>query len=181
LDIDEMHDGKPEIYLAGPEVFLPDPLARATELKRICADLGAVGRFPLDNQAAVASADPDQMAANISAADEALVRQCDALVANMTPFRGPSMDCGTAYEMGLAKGLGKLVVAWTADPRRYSEKVALATPLRADGEWFRDQQEMLVRDFGLRDNLMMVKGAAAVFDNLADAVAFVVRRLTSSG
>jgi nucleoside 2-deoxyribosyltransferase len=176
-----MQDGKPEIYLAGPEVFLPDPLARAAELKRICDDLGAIGRFPLDNQVTVESNIPDQMAANISAADEDLIGQCDALVANMAPFRGPSMDCGTAYEMGLAKGLGKLVVAWSADQRRYSGKVRLSTQLTKDGDWFRDEQGMLVRDFGLRDNLMMVKGAAAVFDSFEEAVAFVVRRLACSG
>jgi nucleoside 2-deoxyribosyltransferase len=174
-----MIDGKPEIYLAGPEVFLPDPLLRAAELKAICARLGAVGRFPMDNQGDVADADPDIMAANICRADEALVAACDAVVANMTPFRGPSMDAGTCYEMGLAKGLGKLVVGWTGDRRRWQDKIALVSPLTADGAWFRDAEGMLCRDFGLIDNLMMVKGAAAVFASFEEAVAFVVARLAA--
>ncbi|MCW3476960.1 nucleoside 2-deoxyribosyltransferase [Limobrevibacterium gyesilva] len=174
-----MLNGKPEIYLAGPEVFLPDPLARATELKAICARLGAVGWFPLDNQDGVADPDPDVMAANISRADEALVRSCDAVVANMTPFRGPSMDAGTIFEMGLAKGLGKLVVGWTTDWRRYGEKVAAAATLVPDGAWLRDEAGMLCRDFGLIDNLMMVKGADAVLGSFEEAVAHVVRHFAA--
>ncbi len=176
-----MIDGKPEIYLAGPEVFLPDPLARAAELKAICDRLGAIGRFPMDNQANVAHPDPDVMAANICAADEALVAACDAIVANMTPFRGPSMDAGTCYEMGLAKGLGKLVVGWTADPRRWQDKVALVSPLVPDGDWFRDADGNLCRDFGLIDNLMMVKGAHAVFRSFEAAIGYVVAQCRGRG
>ena len=172
-----MIGGRPEIYLAGPEVFLPDPLARAADMKAVCARLGAVGRFPLDNQDGVADADPDIMAANISRADEDLIRRCDAVVANMAPFRGPSADAGTCYEMGFAKGLGKLVVGWTEDRRRWQEKIAAITPLSPDGDWFRDAQGMLCRDFGLIDNLMMIKGAAAIFTSFEDAIAFAVRRL----
>ena len=113
-----MQDGRPEIYLAGPEVFLEDPWARANELKAICTARGAIGWFPMDNQADVTHPDPSEMAARISRADEELVRRCDAIVANMTAFRGPSMDTGTVFEMGLGKGLGKLVVGWTEDRRR---------------------------------------------------------------
>ena len=170
-----MLDGRPEIYLAGPEVFLPDPLARAAEMKATCARLGAVGWFPMDNQIDVAHADPATMAANICAADEALVARCDALVANMDKFRGPSMDAGTCYEMGLAKGLGKFVVGWTADQRPWREAVGRFSPLVPDGRWFRDAQGMLCADFGLFDNLMMVKGAHAVFTSFEAAVAAVVR------
>lgn len=169
-----MQDGRPEIYLAGPEVFLPDPLARAAEMKDICHRLGAIGLFPLDNQHNVAHADAGVMAANISHADEALIRRCDAVVANMAPYRGASMDAGTSYEMGFAKGLGKLVVGYTTDWRRFSEKVAATTKLVPDGAWWRDENGMLVRDFGLIDNLMVVKGAATVLGSFNEAVAYVI-------
>ncbi len=170
-----MIGGRPEIYLAGPDVFLPDPLARAAELKAVCERLGAIGRFPMDNQGAVADRDPARMAANICAADEALVAACDALVANMDKFRGPSMDAGTSYEMGLAKGLGKFVVGWTGDQRPWHETVARFSPLVPDGPHFRDAQGMLCADFGLFDNLMLVKGAHAICAGFEEAVALVVR------
>jgi nucleoside 2-deoxyribosyltransferase len=170
-----MQDGRPEIYLAGPEVFLPDPLARAAEMKEICQRLGAIGWFPLDNQFGVAHDDEAIMAANISRADEALIRRCDALVANMAPYRGPSMDAGTIYEMGFSKGLGKLVVGYTTDWRRLSEKVAATMKLARDGEWWRDENGMQCRDFGLIDNPMLVKGAATVLGSFEAAVQYVVR------
>jgi nucleoside 2-deoxyribosyltransferase len=174
-----MRDGRPEIYLAGPEVFLPDPRARAAELKAVCAREGAVGRFPMDNQAGVADPDPAAMAANICRADEAPIACCDALIANMTPFRGASMDAGTCYEMGLAKGLGKLVLGWTEDRRSWREKVAAISPLTPYGDAFRDADGMLCRDFGLIDNLMMVKGAHGVFADFAAAVRFAVRHFAA--
>ena len=29
---------------------------------------------------------------------------CDAMIVNLTPFRGPSADVGSAYEMGFMRG-----------------------------------------------------------------------------
>ena len=31
----------------------------------------------------------------------------DAIIANLTPFRGPSADAGTVYELGYMAGRGK--------------------------------------------------------------------------
>ena len=36
------------VYLAGPDVFLPDPTARAAALKAVCARHGLIGVSPLD-------------------------------------------------------------------------------------------------------------------------------------
>jgi len=38
----------PRIYLAGPDVFLPDPLGFAERKKALCSEAGLEGVFPLD-------------------------------------------------------------------------------------------------------------------------------------
>ena len=44
----------------------------------------------------------------------------DAIIANLTPFRGPSADAGTVYELGYMAGRGKLCLAYSNDPSRLS-------------------------------------------------------------
>ena len=52
------------------------------------------------------------MAREIYADSIARLRQCDAVVANLTPWRGPGADPGTAFEVGFAAALGKPVLAY---------------------------------------------------------------------
>ena len=40
----------------------------------------------------------------------------DAIIANLTPFRGPSADAGTVYELGYMAGRGKLCLGYCNDP-----------------------------------------------------------------
>ena len=49
----------------------------------------------------------------ISAGNEELIRSCRLLIANLTPFRGPSADVGTAYEIGFARALKLPVYAYS--------------------------------------------------------------------
>ncbi len=164
------------IYLAGPDVFLPDPLRRGAELKAVCVACGTIGLFPMDHDLLDATDRPR----GIRDANMAMIRSCDAVVANMTPFRGPSMDPGAAYEMGAASALGKLVVGYTADQRSYVERVcAVMRVRRATDGALRDPDGMSVEEFGLplADNLMMARGVDAMFATAAEAIAFVAARL----
>ena len=166
----------PLLYLAGPDVFVPQPQARGLALKALCAELGATGLFPMDAAIADAAHRPDA----IREANLAMIRRCDAVIANMTPFRGPSMDPGTAYEMGAAAALGKLVVGYTTDPRPYAERVAAAMPVeRAPDGTLRDGQGMAVEQFAapLADNLMMACGVAALFGTAREAIGHAASRL----
>ncbi len=164
------------IYLAGPDVFLPDPVRRGAELKALCTACGAVGLFPMDHELPDAADRPRA----IREANMAMIRHCDAVVANMTPFRGPSMDPGTAYEMGAAAALAKPVVGYTADRRSYVERVSAVMQVRrtSDGS-LRDPDAMSVEEFALPlvDNLMMARGVDAMFATAAEAIAFVAARL----
>ncbi len=152
------------VYLAGPDVFLPDPLARAAALKAICARHGLTGISPLDD---LPGGDPPAWeglpeAFRIARRNEAHIAGCDALVANLTPFRGPSADAGTVFELGFMRALGRPVFGWSnaATPFAVRTRAAFPATQHADGTW-RDAEGMLVEDFApLGDNLM-IDGAIA--------------------
>jgi len=145
------------VYLAGPDVFFPDAPARGRALKAICAEHGLLGLFPLDGEV---PGQPD--AASIAAANEALIRSSDAVIANLSPFRGASADSGTAFEVGFARALGKPVFGYTLDPRPYEDRCA-APPVNAAPDragTLRDADGLEVERFGLAENLMIACGLA---------------------
>ena len=111
-----------KVYLAGPDVFLPDAAAVGEAKKRICAAYGFVGLFPLDKDLDLTGLSRWDAALKISAANEALMRSCDLIVAHMTPFRGPGMDGGTAFEMGFMRALGRPVFGYSNDGRVFAER-----------------------------------------------------------
>jgi nucleoside 2-deoxyribosyltransferase len=102
---------------------------------------------------------PRDAGLKIGALNEELIRGCDGVVANMTPFRGPSADVGTAYEMGYAAGLGRVVCAYTnvATPftRRTVTFLGGNVIPSGDDTGLRDADGMALEDFGLADNLML--------------------------
>jgi nucleoside 2-deoxyribosyltransferase len=165
-----------KIYLAGPEVFLPDPIAKGAELKAICSQHGAEGLFPMDNELGDAEHGSIAQARLIRSANMSLIHSCDAIIANMTPFRGPSMDVGTAYEMGAGAALGKIVVGYTTDERSYVEKVKEGHKVaRADDGQLRDESGMAVEEFGegkegLVDNLMISCGIVRLCGSAEEAI-----------
>jgi nucleoside 2-deoxyribosyltransferase len=162
----------PRIYLAGPEVFLPDPLAAGEALKAICRSLGLVGLFPLDN--ALPPLDGESLPAfanRIRLANIGLIRSAQAVVANVTPFRGPCADDGTAYEIGFATALGLPVFLYSAEGGSLLERTRRRLPLTADGSDWRDSEGMAVEDFGLPVNLMLIDpDQGAVFNSAESAL-----------
>lgn len=147
------------LYLAGPEVFLENALEIGAAKRAICARFGVEGVFPLDAGLDLAGLSPRDAGLAIGRANEDLMRSCDALIANMTPFRGPGMDGGTAYEMGFMRALGRPVFGYTAAAGAYVER---AGGVRTDGQGrLRDARGWIVEDFGMADNLMMTGAVIA--------------------
>jgi nucleoside 2-deoxyribosyltransferase len=150
------------VYLAGPEVFLADRDEIAAAKKAICAQHGLVGVFPTDPAPAAPQADTDWM--RIYLGNEAHIRGCDALIANLTPFRGASADPGTAYELGFMRALGRPVLGYSNAAGNFTMRSLAqmqgAVHRRASGAW-EDADGMEVEDFGLTDNLMLDGGIAA--------------------
>jgi nucleoside 2-deoxyribosyltransferase len=137
-----------KIYLAGPDVFLPNPLEIAAKKKAICIKYGFTGVFPMDTQLDFAGLTLYQKGMLIYCSDKKLMNECDLIVANMTPFRGPSMDIGTGFELGYMAGQNKPLFAYSNDGRLYVKRVTQPAPGL-------DESGMSIESFNCFDNLMI--------------------------
>ncbi len=142
-----------KIYLAGPDVFLPDAVEIGRKKVAICAHHGTTGLYPLDN--AIAPGSPDA-SMQIFRANEAMMDEADAIIANLTPFRGPGADPGTAYELGAMAARKKFCLGYSNDPAVYANRVRRFTKVTARDGHLIDSDGLTVEDFGLNDNLMMI-------------------------
>src|SRR4030088_3120953 len=109
-----------KIYLAGPDVFLPDAVELGRRKADICARHGLTGLYLLDNAIDLSARDASL---RIFAGNEAMMIEADAIIANLTPFRGPAADAGTVYELGYMAGRGKLCLGYSNDPSCYADRV----------------------------------------------------------
>ncbi|MGB0694686.1 MAG: nucleoside 2-deoxyribosyltransferase [Rhodospirillaceae bacterium] len=161
------------IYLAGPAVFLPNAAEVGRKLKSMCAAHGMEGVFPLDGDGGLKPVrNPDDIAQNIYRTNISLIQSCQAVVADMTPFRGPSMDPGTAFEMGYAAALGKPVIGFTLEEGDYLDRVLTyyRGNLSVSGnQWF-DPDGLEVENFGLPDNLMMCGSCSVITQGIDQAL-----------
>ncbi|MBS3804772.1 MAG: nucleoside 2-deoxyribosyltransferase [Oleiphilaceae bacterium] len=140
------------IYLAGPEVFFPaaEHQAIVAEKKRLLREYGLEGVDPLDTELTFSDDEekPD-FGHQIYRANRELMDRCDAIIANLTPFRGISADSGTVYEVGYMTGQGKPAFGFTLDSRRYRERA---------GSTNLDELGHTIEDFEMSDNLMIEGG-----------------------
>ncbi len=144
----------PSLYIAGPEVFLPDAAAVMGEKRRIAARHGftVTGPGPDEN------ADPTtevQTARGIYLKDRRMMLDADYCLANITPFRGVSADPGTVFEIGFMIASGRRVWAYSNDPRPYGARV-WAEWYRQDGpQAMAGSDGLAIETYGLADNLMI--------------------------
>jgi nucleoside 2-deoxyribosyltransferase len=141
------------IYLAGPDVFLPDAVDIGRRKAALCARHGLIGLYPLENAIDRAAHDASLQ---IFRSNEAMMIEADAIIANLTPFRGAGADAGTVYELGYMAGRGKLCLGYSNDPSSYADRVREFTEVNSRDGRLVDASGLTVEDFGLTDNLMMI-------------------------
>jgi nucleoside 2-deoxyribosyltransferase len=168
------HSSLPRVYLAGPDVFFPEALNIARKRKDFIAGLEMEGVFPLDPQDEAES--NSKSARSIFKMNCALIDSCQALLANVTPFRGPSADVGTAWEIGYACGQGKPVVAYSEDLSVYRDKVFRGGWSGAPDETL-DRHGNEIEDFGGIDNLMLTHSVIAICATFEQAATTLKRSL----
>ena len=161
---------KPAAYCAGPWVFRPYPGEIGSQLSRLCDAAGLVAVLPLEDAPDRTPAD----AAMIYRENITRIAKADAVVADISPFRGPHMDPGTAMEIGYAAALGKPVFAYTSSPDPLIRRIRCE---ETEKGW-RDAHGSLVEDFGLPENLMIgCTLASPVFLQASEAIEAVARWL----
>jgi nucleoside 2-deoxyribosyltransferase len=138
-------------YLAGPDVFFPNAREHAVAKQAICAHYGIEGRSPLnDDLRRDPSITDTAFARLIFAKDLEMMRSCDCVIANLTPFRGVSADSGTLVEVGYMLGAGKPVFGYSNSSSSFNERSAQYT-----AKFGVEMEGVAVEGFGLPDNLMI--------------------------
>jgi nucleoside 2-deoxyribosyltransferase len=151
------------VYLAGPEVFMPECADIITRKEALCKQYGFSPNPPADNhiEARTSKTGPAFSIA-IYEANVARIQASDFGVCDLTPFRGPSADIGTVFELGLLTGLGKPVFGYTNDLDDYLERIGLRQQTDLDSRpnplpspiW-NDEHGWVIENFGNADNLMI--------------------------
>jgi nucleoside 2-deoxyribosyltransferase len=155
------------VFLSGPDQWAP---AAADLLDRKRRLVESAGLAPLDGRGRVAiDTDNEEAAAREIYADAlSRLRQSDAVIANLTPWRGVGCNPGAAFECGFAAALGKPVFAYmnvmSEEEAELRERVDLlfGAVLSEDGAW-RDPDGAEIEDFGLPENLMLWAEARRFF------------------
>lgn len=131
-------------------MFFPDAAKLTARKKALVRAAGHEPLFPLDTVLDVDfENDPKPgVAEAIFMANRDLIAAADAVLANLTPFRGPSADAGTVWEAGYAFGLGKPVFGYSNVATPFAARTRAYVARAADG--------LDIEDFELpSDNLMI--------------------------
>jgi len=158
------------LYLAGPEVFLPDAIATGRRYKNYAARRGFSAIFPMDNDVPGDATYPD---AFIFRANRDAIIAADVVVANLNPFRGAEPDSGAVWEAAFAIGMGKFVVGYLSSSAPLIERVRALDGLAPTAVV--DCNGASIEDFGLPLNLMLAHGLSALVTGaFEDAIDWLV-------
>jgi len=149
-----------KIYTAGPEVFLANAREIMAAKAALCKKYGFTAICPGDlDIEPVGTMKAFGLA--ISKIDEQMMDSADAIIANLTPFRGVAADVGTCYELGYMCAQGKLVAAYTNVAEDHFRRTVAhyGGELTEDADGVkRGPDGLSIEDFDMIDNLMLHGG-----------------------
>ena len=151
-----------KLYLAGPDVFLPDASAVGKIKLELCHRYGFSGLFPLDSELNVPVS--GALSKAIFESNIAMLDEADAILANLTPYRGVSADVGTVFEVGYGYARGKPVFGYSNVQTPFVERVRRFTGgaiVRGDDARLYAADAFAVEDFESFDNLMIAEALRA--------------------
>jgi nucleoside 2-deoxyribosyltransferase len=154
-----------QIHLAGPDAWYPNAAEHQAARKAMVEAAG----FTLIDPGAVAGEEPSEIAARELYAERmSRLRQADAVVINLTPWRGVGPEAGGAFEAGFLAGLGKPVFAYMnlvdESHAEYAGRVEAWMGLEPDIDGtLRDPDGCTVEDLGLPETVMLWAEARRLF------------------
>ncbi|MBW0435479.1 nucleoside 2-deoxyribosyltransferase [Leptospira yasudae] len=145
------------IYLAGPEVFLPDAFAVLQDRKSLCSSFGFNALSPFDSDIPTDLKKDVDLARRIFFGNLELIQKADLILANCNPFRGPLVDDGTSFEIGYGFSLGKKIYGYTKTILPLPEIVKRNIPVLPHSSGYAIDKDgyLLNEDFGNCLNLML--------------------------
>lgn len=113
---------QPKVYIAGPEVFLPNAKEHAAMQRELCHTYNCIPLHPADNSLHLENSNYET-ATQIYLGNIKQIKDCDIVIANCNPFRSPCViDDGTAYELGFGNALGKISYGYITKLEPLAEK-----------------------------------------------------------
>ncbi|HBS03783.1 MAG TPA: nucleoside 2-deoxyribosyltransferase [Leptospiraceae bacterium] len=145
------------IYLAGPEVFLPEPIEEFEGIKSHASRVGFEAFSPFDSEIKPENLSGLDLARHIYRENIKLIEKCDFILANCNAFRGALVDDGTSFEIGYAAARNKTIYGYITHRLTLPEIVATRIPLKEHVSGVpQDEDGYLVNEnFGNSINLMM--------------------------
>lgn len=146
------------VFLAGPDRFAPEAQALRLRQEQLCEAADFIPVFAPD--ADPASEMGELQARALYAETVARLRTADALIANLSPWRGPGAEPATAYLTGFAAALDKPVFAYmnVTDEAEADHQARvdayLGAVLADDGRW-RDPDGAEIEDLGLPEAALL--------------------------
>ena len=177
----------PKVYIAGPDVFSPEWSKFATDVKNLCLKRQLEPLFPdpvdfdpcaPDIPGLTVKGTPEQATAIFKTCVE-LIQQADFIAANISLFRGPAVDSGTAFEMGYAFALGKPIVVYTKSiniPENHDDMKRLRTKHGA----YLCRNGYVVERFGLAANVMVDRACQTVYSGTIQQALDHIARLAKN-
>lgn len=164
-----------KVYIAGPDVFEIDAIARGQRFSNHAAKRGLKGMYPLDN---LIDLDDPEASLKIYQANLDLLNSADYVIANLNNFRGCEPDSGTVWEVAYAIGKGKPVIGYVYNEKTLLEKVQETQDVKLkDGMYF-DNEGKIIENFGNKLNLMLEHSLTnIVIGSAEDALDYIANEL----
>lgn len=159
-----------KVYLAGPQVFLPNAEEWFAKATATCLAHGFEALVPLNVSLTTGK--------DIFEFNKKLLCHTDYVLADVTPFRGSEPDSGTAWEIGFAHALGKGIFAYSLNRMTVRQKAFLHfnLPVHDLREFLPDG--MSVESFGNQTNLMLTESSKTLWEDFDKAIVKMAEQLT---